>query len=43
MGTIEICGRSYPITGYVNAPRTGEAVPRVDIHLTSDYKWQQKG
>ena len=40
MGTIEFCGRSYPIIGYVDDPRTEEPVPLVDIHLMSDYKWQ---
>lgn len=40
MKTMEICGRKYPVVGYVDSKNMGRHIPLVDIPMMSDYKGQ---
>ncbi len=39
--TVEICGRQYPVLGYVKPETISQIVPLVDIPQMSDYEWQR--
>ena len=39
METMEVCGRNYPVIGYVEDETLG-TVPLLDIPMMSDYNWQ---
>lgn len=42
LGTMEICGRTYPIIGFVVREDDREVYPIVDVPMMSDYKQQYK-
>lgn len=38
-GTVDICGKEYPVIGYAKSKEMG-MIPVVDIPMMDDYRWK---